>query len=105
MAPLLALAALQNVTIDKVIPECAFPQHTIDILSHHVLGRVCCMGGSSSKEASIKLNQDILGINIQNLGKHEVFFHYSHTSVDDSAFCSKEPRLLSVNDRGGALKT
>lgn len=63
-------------------------------LSHHFLGKVGCMDGSSSNEASIKLNQHILRIDIQNLGKQEVFLHYFHTSVDDSAFCSREPRLL-----------
>lgn len=48
------------------------------------------------QEASIKLNQHILRINIQNLGEHEVLLHNSHISVDDSAFCSKNPRLLTV---------
>lgn len=71
----------------KVTNECL-------ILTRGFLGRVGCMGDSSSKEASIKLNQHILRINEQNLVKHEVFLHYSHTSVDDTAFCSKKPGLL-----------
>lgn len=78
----------------KVTNECL-------ISSHRFLGTAGCMGGYSSKEASIKLNQCILRINIQNLGKHEVFLDYSHISVDDCAFCSKNPRLLQCNGQRG----
>lgn len=52
----------------------------------------------------MKLNQDIPRINIQNLGEHRVLLHYSHTSVDDSAFCSqKTGDCYSINDGGGGL--
>lgn len=77
----------------KVTNECL-------ILRHPFLGMVGCIGGSSSKEASIKFNQHILRINTQNLGEHGVFLHYSHTSADDSAFffyfCNKNPQIPTV---------
>lgn len=76
------------------------------ILSHPFLGlffaRVGHMDGSF-QEASIKLNQHIPRINIQNLGQHKVFLHYSHTSVDDSAFCSQKADSYSINDGDGGL--